>query len=375
LYYKLFPKFPQLTKFKSFILRNNGSNFPNDYIRDRLGSALSEGLSVDYQRGRFVLTYYNGKYYGIHDMREHANEYYFETHYGIDPDNINLLKANNETAAGSSKDYISLTNWLNNNSLESNDNFTYLSTQIDIDNFINYMQIELFVNNRDWPGNNQKKWNQVSPQTPWRWFLYDLDHGFGGGKGEAADNVFLFASTTNGTTWTNQPRHTLLFRRLLENEQFKLAFINRMTTLLQTNFKSDQIINQVNELMDEIRIEIPRDQKRWSLNPQKMQSHLQTIKDFAQKRPQHIIEQLQEHFNLKDTVSITISAEGPGTVSIHNLPLSTPSLTITFFKDLPVTITAKPKDGAKWFSWSDGESAPTRIIHPNKKETITAIFK
>ncbi len=94
--YKLFPEFPELKKFKSFVLRNNGNNFEKDYIRDRLASSISEGLDIDYQRGRFAVVYYNGEYYGIHDIRERSNEHYFETHYGMDPDEIDLLDANNK---------------------------------------------------------------------------------------------------------------------------------------------------------------------------------------------------------------------------------------------------------------------------------------
>ena len=75
----MFPDYPELKKFKGLILRNFGNSFGRDYIRDRLASSISEGLGVDYQRGRFVVVYYNGKYFGLHDMRERSNEYYFET--------------------------------------------------------------------------------------------------------------------------------------------------------------------------------------------------------------------------------------------------------------------------------------------------------
>ena len=102
-----------MNKFKVFLLRNNGSNFGNDYIRDRLASSVSEGLGVDYQRGRFAVVYYNGEYYGIHSIRERSTEYYFETHYGMDPDEIDLLKADNFVSAGSAVDFVAMLNWPN----------------------------------------------------------------------------------------------------------------------------------------------------------------------------------------------------------------------------------------------------------------------
>lgn len=115
--YPLFPDFPRLSKFNNFILRNNGNNFSRDYIRDRLASSLSEGLDVDYQRGRFIVVYYNGEYFGIHDLREKTNEHFLETHHGIESENVDLVTYSNKASAGSASDYVALLDWLESNHL------------------------------------------------------------------------------------------------------------------------------------------------------------------------------------------------------------------------------------------------------------------
>lgn len=371
--YMLFPEFPSLNQFKSFVLRNFGNIFERDYIRDRLASSISEGLNVDYQRGRYVIVYYNGQYFGLHDMRERSNEYYFETHYGLKHKNINLLKANNNASAGSSDDYISLMNWLKSNNLDNEINYNYISSKIDINNFINYMQIEIFAYNHDWPGNNEKKWNCTNPQTLWKWFIYDVDAGFE--EEYVASNMFYFLSSQGETNYANAPHHTLLFRSLLQNENFKNSFINRMTTLLQMNLKSSRILAQIEKLMSDIEKEIPRDQMRWSRSPTKMDKQLQIIKQFAINRPSHLIQHLQEFFKLGSPVPITLSTNKKGTIQVHGLPLDEDSLTITFFTGLPVTITAIPQKGCSWSHWSDGETKATRIIYPNKNTKLVAIFE
>lgn len=286
LHYPLFPEFPELTIFKSFILRNFGNSFGNDYVRDRLASSLSEGLGVDYQRGRYAIVYYNGKYFGLHDLRERSNEYYFETHYGISHDNINLLKANNSVSAGSANDYIALMDWLENHSLDNDSNYAYITSKIDIENYINYMQIEIFANNLDWPGNNLKKWNTTNPESKWKWFLYDLDFGFGYAPYNEK-NIFDYAISK-----------TKLLQYLLKNNNFKAAFINNMMTILQTNFNTNCILDQIDKMMNEIMSEIPRDQNRWSLSSSNMDRQLALIKKIAQERPGMIIKELQEHFRL-----------------------------------------------------------------------------
>ena len=371
--YALFPEFSNLDKFKCFILRNLGGSFGRDYIRDRLASSLSEGLGVDYQRGRYVIVYYNGEYFGIHDLRERSNEYYFETHYGIRHDNIDLLKANNSASAGTSADYTALMSWLKKHNLENEENYNYISSKIDIDNFISYMQVEIFANNHDWPGNNLKKWKRIKPESPWKWFLYDIDWGFVAKS--VASNTFVFLSSEGETNYANNPKYTYLFRCFLTNENFKKAFINRTTALLQMNFESSRILAQIQKMMTEIATEIPRDQKRWSLNASKMDEQLESIKLFATERQSYVIGHIQEYFNLGKAVPTTLSVKGNGKILVHNLPLDKVPITIQFFEGFTVTLTATPNEGSSWSHWSDGETSRTRVIWPEQTKELTAIFK
>lgn len=260
----------------------------------------SEGLGVDYQRGRYAIVYYNGKYFGLHDLRERSNEYYFETHYGISHNNINLLKANNSVSAGKADDYIALMDWLKNHSLDIDSNYAYIASKIDIDNYINYMQVEIFANNLDWPGNNQKKWKDDSPNAKWKWFLYDLDMTFNNSS-KIFDNIFEYVLAENSDYWANTPNHTLLLRSLMKNTSFKTEFINRMATISQTYFAQEKISFYIDKMMNEVKSEISRDQTHWSLNASKMNNQLENIINFAKERHSTIIRNLQEYFHLENT--------------------------------------------------------------------------
>lgn len=373
--YPLFPEFPSLTKFKNFVLRNNGSNYSADYIHDRLASSISEGLGVDYQRGRPSIVYYNGEYYGIHNIRERATEYYFETHYGMDAADIDLLKADNSVTNGASTDYVALMDWLEDHHLDDEENYKYLSERIDVNNFLNYVHTEIFVNNRDWPGNNLKKWRSHNPETKWKWFLYDLDFGFGNNYSEFTNNIFEFAAAEDGPTWPNGPEHTLLLRRLLENEYFKESFVNRMMALLATNFESDRILSRIEKMMAEIEPEIARDQKRWKHSKQYMETTLSNIKNFAKTRQAVIVSEMTEFFGLGETVAVEIGVEGDGVVSVNGLPLNQASLKLNLFKDVPVTIEAEESAGNVFVRWNDGEKSKKRVVLPEKGLSLVAVYK
>ncbi|MCF0223742.1 MAG: CotH kinase family protein [Fibrobacter sp.] len=373
--YSLFKEFPDLREFKTFILRNNGSNFNSDYIRDRLASSISEGLGVDYQRGRPVIVYYNGAYYGIHNIRERSNEHYFETHYGYDPDNIDLLKADNTVSNGSSADYVELMNWLEQNHLDDEENYNYVASKIDIDNFINYVHTELFANNRDWPSNNLKKWRVANPAGLWRWFLYDMDFGFGTNMSKFTNNIFEFATAEDGETWPNGPESTLLLRRLLENSGFKRAFVNRMAVLLSMNFESSRVESLIERMMAEIEAEIPRDQERWHHDVTYMNQQLSKIKKFAKSRQGVILDEMMEFFSLGKIVRVQFEVEGSGQILVHGLPLDQYPMEIQFFEGHEVEVTALASQGGVFIGWSDGVTEKSRVVDPAEIASIKAIFK
>ncbi|WP_405333901.1 CotH kinase family protein [Fibrobacter sp.] len=389
--YPLFPDYPELKKFKAFSLRNFGNNSGDDYVRDRIGTSMTEGLGVDYQRGRYVVVYYNGKYYGVHDLRERNNEYYYETKYGLDASDIDLIDAQNEAGAGSATDYKAMIEWLQSNELTSDANYQKIADQIDVDNYINYMQAEMFVNNGDWPHNNMKKWRIASQKSKWKWFLYDVDFGFGAGYNTQNSNVFSYVTNANGTngmgmgmmpgmggqqqTSGSISEHTILMIRLLQNEGFKKAFINRFCVLLSMNFSADRLVNRIDELQSQVQAEVARDAEFWNYDAASMSSNLEKIKSFAQTRQQTIMSEMQQYFSLGETASVTLSAQGSGKIAVHNLPLDQSSMTVNFYSGVPVTVTAVPNTGAVFSGWSDGVADITRTINPGEITTLTATFK
>lgn len=387
--YNLFPDYPDLKKFKAFSVRNFGNNCGNDYVRDRIGTAMTESLGLDYQRGRYIVVYYNGDYFGIHDLRERNNEYYYETHYGLDPDDIDLIDASNEASNGSGADFQAMIDWLGTNKLDNDANYNKVAEQIDVDNFMNYMQAEMFDNNRDWPHNNMKKWRVASQKTKWKWFVYDMDFGFGASYNNNNSNIFEYVTNPSGTQNAGfgmgmgvgagagsqtYDKSTILIGRLLENASFKNAFINRFCVLLTTAFAGDRLVPMIEKLQAEVQPEIARDQERWGFTAASMDRDYNSALDFATTRQQTILSEMSSYFQLSDMVAVTLNVEGSGSVLVHNLPIGK-SANVNFFRGVPVTVTAVPENGSVFNGWSDGESAATRTFNPGEVTTLVARFK
>ncbi|MDR2581402.1 MAG: CotH kinase family protein [Fibromonadaceae bacterium] len=373
--YSLFPEFPHLTRFKHFILRNNGNNFGIDYIRDMLMSSLTEGLGMEYQKGRAVIVYYNGEYFGIHNLRERTNVRYFETNYDVSQDVIDLVKANNEVSNGSDADYQNILRWLNSVTL-NDENLRILEQRIDIDNFTNHFQSRIYYNDRDWPGNNMKRWRFNSPPSKWRWLLYDTDHGWGSfGKNHRPDlNALQFVTMPNGPSWPNPPHSTLILRKLLENENYKNAFINRFSLLIASYFEPARVQARINALMDPLANEIPLDQRRWNLNAGTMNAELTTIRNFGNNRPAQMQHEIRSFFGLGSPTAFTLSSKGNGKVLVHNLPVLNGNVTFNAYSAIPIAIKALPNPGATFSGWSDGVMEAERTITVQQVTALEATF-
>jgi len=373
--YGLFPDYPHLTTFKHFILRNNGNNFPQDYIRDMLMTSLTDGLGIDYQKGRSVLVYFNGVYWGIHNLRERANGDYFETNYGINEDYIDLVKASGEVSRGSDADYQDILRWVGGRTL-TNDDLVLLDQRFDIDNFTYNHMCRIYYNDRDWPGNNIKRWRENAQPSRWKWLMYDTDHGFGSyGTGEQSHlGALAFATRADGPDWPNPPHTTLMLRKLLENKSYKNTFINRFSLIIATYFAPERVSARINALMAPIESEIPRDQERWMQNVRLMSSQLDVIRNFGRNRPEVMRKEIEEFFGLSGAVDFAVSAGGNGNVLIDNLQVLNGSATFKAYPSVPVTVKAVSNPGAVFEGWSDGVAGTERVVNVDGPVTLEARF-
>jgi len=390
--YRLFPELP-FDKYESFILRNGGNDWWSTLIRDAMTSnGLMEGTNVDYQEYRPSIVYLNGEYWGIHNIREKVNEHYIKDHYYISEDSLDMLQYKEEVIPeiihGDLENYNIMIDYLKNNSLADNDNYKYLNTFIDIDNFIDYQIIEIYCANIDWPANNNKFWRSRSENGRWRWILFDTDTGFGlwdewwayGIPGWEVDHV-AHAINEEGSLeggWPNPPWSTYIFRSLLRNRKFKLEFINRFADYLNTRFSTENVLTEIDEYHGGIRFALSRHLERWDRSSGDYTNQLNKMKNFANQRPTNVRQHLINNFDLNAVQDITlkIEPEGSGVIKINSLIIDGPQWTGKYLGGAPVTLTASPLAGYKFNGWLGVlESGSSFAADPIILSKVTAIFE
>ena len=392
--YPLFETRKSDSVFKAFNLRNNGNRFVSDYIEDAMAGALLEGSGVDYQRSRQVVVFYNGKYYGIHDMRERYNRAYVETNYGIDDNTVQMIKQlGGDTAITASGDdasavanYQSMLHFVGENDMSDAGNYAAAKTLLDIGNFADYVIAEIYYHNGDWPNNNVRAWR--SPEQPWKFMVYDVDHGF---DWEWGVNNGEFGQTTNMFEWIrkgggNKPCKVVgcfanLYTSFMKNDDFKRLFLHHTAVMLQNYLNSSKVAKVVDAMTATIpESEMERDLEKYSRDYvrdfDKDGSHL---KKWATERDTKVLEEFKEEFNVGDMVSMTISSTG-GTVLMEGmkLPGSTGNSTNyqgKFFNGLAMELTAVPSGGSVFAGWSDGVTDNPRLVTVKEGLSISAQFK
>lgn len=372
----LFPQHPGLRKFKGFGLRSNGSNYQTDYQRDALASSLTEGRGIEYQYSRHVSLYINGRYWGIYEIREKLDADYLDTRFGIAPENVDLVKNNSEVQAGSISDWNDLRRTMESLAPDDAIGWEAMARRIDLDNFMDYYAVELFVQNTDWPANNNRYWRQRAPTTRWRAMLFDLDAGLGSFGGPYSRNPFTHA-VDSSLGWDDYPNGTgsnVVLRRILTRPVLRNRFLNRFLVQLATNLSPQNSIPIMDSVTASIQAEIPKDVKRWDLSSSTMATTDNAIHTFLQKRPAALMEHMRTFFKVDSLQSVTLSAPG-GAILVEGMGAG-PTYIGRHFRSIPVSIEAVAKSGKVFTGWSDGVSTASRMLVPGTEpEILIANFR
>ncbi len=371
--YPLFPDFPKIKKFKVFILRNNGNNYGRAMMRDGLASSLTKGLGVDYQKFRPCVVFMNGKYWGLYNIREKSTARYFKSNYKIKKRNLDLIKKMAIAQAGDMAAYNELIGYLEYNDMSKENHYKHISSIMNIDNFIDYTLLELYIVNTDWPGNNIKRWRERKQGAKWRWLIFDCDAGFGAWKQNADIDMISFATKPDGPGYPNPPWSTVVLRKLLNNGDFKNRFLSRVATHLNTRFSKTGVHKRVDEIADMIRDEIPRDYDRWNYEYE-WEDELEIIKSFASERVGYMFRNFENYFKINGTAELKIEGTG-GSVLIDGVDPGKLSYSGKYFKGTRLSLKAVPDNGKGFLKWSDGFAQAERVIEFTRDVDYTPTFQ
>ncbi len=367
IHYPLFPNHPNLIDFKSIIVRPEAEH-QSLFLFDAYRTTLTEGMNIEYQKSRPAVVYINGEYRGLYNLQEKLNENYFETNFGIDADQISLIKEGGVIQAGSATEYIQLLEYVRNCDITTAQSYNYINNQMDILNYSDYFSTLIYLTNTDWPANNIKWWRDRSSGGRWRWALYDTDQ-----SKQADFNMieFIFDKSLKPGEFPNGSTFSTLFSSLLKNDQFESDFINRTACFLNMQFSPERARTVLDSMVAETESLWRRDFKRWGIPERNRTEKLDELHDFIENRPAYLRQHLIDYFDLGASVRITLGT-GKGSVLVNGIATGS-SINGEWFTGSPVTLSLSDSTG--FVRWSDGVLTATRLVTPVSGLNLRAEFR
>ena len=368
--YQLFPGNPR-NRFGDIILRCSGNDWSYTIFRDGLMQGLIKNeADLDVQDFRPCAVFINGKYFGIHNIREKQDQDYTEYYHGIAGDSLDYIENNGEVKEGNDGAYQQMVALLNTG-VQNDASFQQLEGMADTENFSDYIISEIFSANTSW-GHNIALFRKRSPEGKWRWLLHDFDRGFD--LNNAGSTSLSWATATNGADYSNPVWGTLFLRKMLQNTAFKQKFITRFADHLYITYNPVTINRRVDKHADWIRKEVPYHVARWAGTTSSYGNGIPTVafwenevnklKQFGVQRNTYMWTDLNTFFGLAgtSTLHLEVSDASHGFILLHEMKVPSYPWTGKYIQNRPFTLTAKARPGFTFQRWEKLTGQSTTLL-------------
>jgi len=348
---------PGADEFKSFALRNAGNDFDYLYMRDAvIQRNMATHTDLDWQAWQPAIVYINGIYKGILNIRERSNADNIYTHYnGLE--DIDMIENWGELKEGTWDNYDAFRAFYT----EHGHTRTEYEKWMDCTEFANLMIMNLYYNNQDFPGNNVVLWRPRTEGGRWRFIAKDTDFGLGLYGSQPDYNTLQWIFTPGydpDRDWGNNSDATRLFRRLMEDSDFKRDFIDRAAIYMGDFMNHPTTWELLQSMYSEIEYEYPYHRKLFNEWWPNYADELAYVNNWLSQRSNYFYQQMADYFTLGSPTPLTITPattqapSGGAQIEFNGIPLSTGTFNGKFFAGRPVTLKAFPTtDSTHFKSW------------------------
>lgn len=352
--YEFFPdQRPGQTNYNSIVLRNAGNDFDYLYMRDAIFQrSMANYVDLDWQAWRPAIIYINGTYKGILNIRERANEKNIFTNYN-ELEDIDLIENWYSVKEGSDENLNNFKTFYN----EHGHTWNEYDKWMDLNEFINFMIMNVYYNNIDFPANNFIMWRPRTENGKWRFIAKDTEYGMGIYGQQAYNykyfNWFYYNDYDSSCKWGNTYETTRLFRRLMEDNDFNREFIDHMAVYMGDFLNYDRIwTNTWKPMYDIIKTEYPNHRKLINEYWPVYSNELSSAQTWLKNRTNFMYQHLADYYSLGSPISLTINSSLTETekenikIIFNGIPLTKETFNGKFFKSREINLSSELKENA-----------------------------
>lgn len=314
----------------------------------------TSGLYVDGQSYLPVMTFVNGTYNGIMNMREPNNKHYAYANYGIDTDEMDQFEISPDSQYVQMVGTVDSFNEWRRLSEDCADDAVYeeICKMVDIDEYCNYWACCLYLGPSDWGRNNVKGFRYSGEGGKWHHVIFDMDSSFGNSfsgnidrTSDGGDYIFETGSRLGG-----ELPPTIVFRNMLQNEKFRKHFIDAFCLVAGSVFEPTRCSEIVDSLVANV-----IDAAAYENNSNSVQSTASSVKsNLSASRQSSMVSQMRSHslmkLNSTPSITATLSSTVPeARILVNGQPVPTGKFNGTLF--VPITVKAEAPSGYRFVGW------------------------
>ena len=346
---------PEVTKVKSFMLRNGGTNCLRARIEDAaiqkfFGTNIDD---IDWQAYEPVIVYINGVYKGVYGFRERSNEDNVASNHDIDDDEVEIANANEFVFPNKNSSFYDFYTLYHQN----NATYEEMAAAMNTENFMNVFIGECYASNTDYPHHNVIMWKQKGIGYKWNWILYDLDYVI---AQDASWNMFKYMLGTDNPddkeyASSNSKKvisSRCLYEKMMSFPEFRNRFLATYATYLGDFLRPEvckPIIWQMyNEIVDEIVPTYAAYNNMSTLT--KFNSRFDRLWTYVKERPAQVYKHMADYFSLGNVIPVSILNDGKENrnISVCDTPLRTGTFQGKWFTQFPLCIEVTNDASAAW---------------------------
>lgn len=224
------------------------------YIPDPFVSDMMKSVGGLAPNSRFAHLYLNGLYWGLYDLHERPDAGFAAAWYGGAPDEWDALRHDGTVVDGDSEAWDAMFA-VARGGVRQADRYAELQTWLDVEAFADYMIVNFYAGNTDWPHHNWYAIRQRTGSAGFRFVSWDAE-------------LVLMEVNQDMTDVDASNGPGELYRALLQNDDFRALLGERASGLLAANgsLGADAAVAAYDERIDEVQASILLESARWGDN-------------------------------------------------------------------------------------------------------------
>ncbi|MDE6636012.1 MAG: CotH kinase family protein, partial [Lachnospiraceae bacterium] len=166
-----------------------------------------------------------------------------------------------------------------------------------------------------------------------------------------------------------------VFRALFKNSEFRKQFTNTLLDIRNWNFEYERCEKEIDRLTDIYSPLMENNRERWGTGD--IWGGVNAMKNFLRKRPEYVLTMLEDNIDeldINDRVNLTVtnSAKKADAVGVNTIvPDSSKGFEGVYYKDYPITVTAKDIDGYTFDHWDVSGATVSAVNEAEAVVTFT----